>query len=49
MGTKANTKPRNNKARKHEHFPQGKTGYVPQGVGQVDLRLLKRDTGNKRR
>lgn len=30
------------KKRKHNHFPAGKTGYVPQGVGQVDLHLLKR-------
>lgn len=28
--------------RKHNHFPDGKTGYIPQGVGQVDLRLLKK-------
>lgn len=28
--------------RKHNHLTMGKTGYIPQGVGQVDLRLLKR-------
>ena len=29
-------------ARKHNHFPAGKTGYIPQGVGQTNLKLLKR-------
>lgn len=27
---------------KHNHFPQGKTGFIPQGVGQPDLSILKR-------
>jgi len=26
----------------HNHFPQGKTGMIPRGVGYVDLRILKR-------
>ena len=42
MGTKANMKRKDEKKRKHNHFPDGKTGYIPQGVGQIDLKLLKR-------
>lgn len=30
------------KAREHNHFPDGKTGYIPQGVGQINLKLLKK-------
>ena len=42
MGTKANMKRKDEKKREHNHFPAGKTGYIPQGVGQTDLKLLKR-------
>jgi len=44
MGTKANYNSNRDtkKARKHNHFPAGKTGYIPQGVGQTNLKLLKR-------
>lgn len=31
-----------NKQRKHNHFTMGRQGYIPQGVGVTDLRLLKR-------
>ncbi len=42
MGTKSNHKRRDEKKREHNHFPAGKTGYIPQGVGQIDIGLLKR-------
>lgn len=44
MGQKANyNKNRSkNKIREHNHFPMGKQGYIPQGVGITDLKLLKR-------
>ena len=46
MGTKANERAQMGKQYKprkkpHNHFPMGKQGYVPHGVGITDLALLK--------
>lgn len=33
-----------NKARKHNHFPQGKTGYVPKSCSDpVNIKTAKRE------
>ncbi len=31
------------KHRKHNHFPMGKTGYVPQSAGQNPYKIRKRE------
>lgn len=47
MGRKASNKPRNEKKREHNHFPAGKSGYVPQGVGITNLKLLKHEESHE--
>ena len=44
MGGKANgrSNKKDPRLKTHNHFPQGKTGYIPSGSGQTDLALLKR-------
>jgi len=35
------TTPTSPKHRAHNHFPMGKTGYVPQGAGQNPYKIRK--------
>lgn len=43
MGTKANQSIHLKKTpRKHNHLTMGRTGWIPQGVGVTDIKLLKR-------
>ena len=41
MGLKANYRKDKPRRKPHNHFPQGKTGYVPRGVGIIDLQILR--------